>query len=141
MRMEEEFADAVFAQRCAKDASAHQIADVACATWRDINIILSPIIGQQGVAALIKRSLHLQHVNYPVLKAIQGSIILPGGFPALHALLIKETTTNAILINNSLLNTFYELLTNLIGVSITHQLLHSIFAPPSNGDPVQDILS
>lgn len=141
MKMEEEFADAVFAHRCAKDASACQIADTACASWRDITIVLSPIIGQQGVVALIKRSLHLQYVNYPALKAIHDSVILPGEFSALHALLIKNTTANAVLINNALLNTFYELLTNLIGVSITHQLLHSIYVSPSNGDPVQDILS
>ena len=140
MNTEEEFATLIFAQRCSKDASANEIADAACRTWRDINCALSPVIGQHGVVALIKRTLHLQHLHYPALKAIHGSRILPGEFPALHALLIKETSLNAVLINSALLNTFYELLTNLIGVSLTHQLLHSVLAPPSNGDPVQDNL-
>jgi len=141
MKTKEKFADSIFAQRCPKNASASQVADAACTIWHDINTALSPVIGQQGVVALIKRSLHLQHICYPVLKTIHGSKILPADFSALHTLLIKETTTNAVLINNALLNTFYELLTNLIGTSLTHQLLHVVFVPPSNGAPVQDILS
>jgi len=141
MKTEEEFAASIFAQRCPKDASAGQVADGACSIWRDINTALSPVIGQHGVVALIKRSLHLQCMYYPALKTIPGSKILPSEFLALHALLIKETTANAVLTNNALLNTFYELLTNLIGASLTHQLLHSVFAPPSNGAPVQDTLS
>lgn len=139
--MNEEFANSIFVQRCSKDASASQVADAACAIWRDITLALSPVIGQRGVVALIKRSLHLQHVNYPVLKTLYGSKILPGEFPALHAMLIKETTINAILINTALLNTFYELLINLIGAPLTHQFLHSVLAPPSSGDPLQDTLS
>lgn len=140
MKIKEEFADLIFAQRFAKDANASQIADAASATWRDINIALSPVIGQHGVVALIKRSIHLQHIRYPALQTLYGSSILPDEFSALHALLFKETATNAVLINNALLNTFYELLANLIGASLTNQLLHSVFATPSNGDPVQDTL-
>lgn len=141
MKVEQGSIETIFSCRYAKDATAIQIADAASATWRDINVVLSPIIGQKGVVALVKRSLHLQHPHYPVLKAIHGSKILPGDFPALHAILIKETNVNAALINDALLNTFYELLTNLIGATLTHQLLHSVLAPPSNGDPAQDILS
>ena len=75
------------------------------------------------------------------LKVIRDSKILPNDFPALHAVLVKETTANAVAINNALLNTFYELLSNLIGTSLTLQLLHSVFDQPSNGEPVQDTLS
>jgi len=141
MKVEQESLEPIFPCRYPKDATTHAIADAASATWRDINIALSPIIGQKGVAALVKRSLHLQHVDYPVLKAIHSSKILSSGFPTLHAVLIKETNLNAALINNALLNTFYELLTNLVGASLTHQLLHPVFVTPSNGDPVQDTLS
>ena len=141
MKTEQDFAIAIFAERYAKDASATQIADAATSTWRDIYTALSPIIGQRGVVILTKRCLHLQQRNYPSLKAIRDSKILPGEFPALHAVLVKETSANAVLINNALLNTFYELLSNLIGTSLTLQLLHSVFELPSNGDPVQDTLS
>lgn len=140
MKINEEFADLIFTQRFAKDANAGQIADAASATWRDINTALSPVIGQHGVVALIKRSLHLQHIYYPALKSIQGTSIVPDKFSALYALLIEETATNAVLINSALLNTFYGLLANLISASLTNQLLHSVFTASSNGDPVQDIL-
>lgn len=62
----------------------------------------------------------------------------PREFSALHAVLLQQTLTNAVLINNALLNTFYELLEYLIGASLIHQLLHSSFAPPAGGNPLQD---
>lgn len=142
MRTEEEFAESVVAWRCSKDASARQVADAASATWSNINGALSPIIGQHGVAALFKRSLHLQQINYPPLMAVRNSNILPGELTAeLHTFLAQQTNANAWLINSAILNIFYELLTNLIGNSLTHQLLHSLFSAPSSGDPAQDISS
>jgi len=141
MKTEKKFAYSIFAQRCPKNASVSQIADAACVIWHDINTALSPVIGQHGVVALIKRSLHLQCIHYPTLKVIHGSKVFPEKFSALHALLIKETSTNAVLVNSALLDTFYELLINLVGASLTHQLLHSVFAPPSNGAPAQDTSS
>jgi hypothetical protein len=68
MRTEEEFAESIVAWRCSKDASARQVADAASTIWSNINSAMSPIIGQHGVAALFKRSLHLQQVNYPWTK-------------------------------------------------------------------------
>jgi len=124
----------------AKDASATEIADNAILAWCDIYNALSPIIGQRGVIALTKRCLHLQQLNYPSLKIIRNSNIFPGEFSSLHAVLVNETSTNAALISSALLNTFYELLSNLIGETLTLQLLHSVFDAPSNGDPVQDTL-
>ena len=141
MKAEHDLAIAIFARRYAKDANISQISDAAISTWRDIYTALSPIIGQRGVVVLTKRCLHLQQLNYPSLKVIRDSNILPNDFPSLHAVLVKETTANAVAINNALLNTFYELLSNLIGTSLTLQLLHSVFDQPSNGEPVQDTLS
>lgn len=142
MRTEEEFAESIVAWRCSRDASARQVADAASATWSNINSALSSIIGQHGVAALFKRSLHLQQLNYPPLMAVRNSNILPGEFTAeLCALLAQQTNANAWLINSALLNTFYELLTNLIGNSLTHQLLNSLFSAPSSGEPAQDVSS
>lgn len=140
MKAVQDFAIETFARRYGEYANASQIAEAATSTWRDIYGLLSPIIGQRGVIILTKRCLHLQQLNYPSLKIIRDSKILPNEFSALHAVLAKETTANAILINSALLNTFYELLSNLIGTSLTLQLLHSVFDTPSNGDPVQDTL-
>jgi hypothetical protein len=142
MSTEEAFAELIVVWRCTKDTSAREVADAASATWSNINSALSPIIGQHGVAALFKRSLHLQQINYPPLMAVRNSNILPGEFTAeLHAFLTQQTNANAWLVNSAILNIFYELLTNLIGNSLTHQLLHSLFSAPSSGDPAQDISS
>lgn len=141
MKTELEFADTIGKWRAAGTTNALHIADAASATWRDIDVALSPIIGQRGVTALLKRSLHLAKVNHPFLIAVHDPVILPDEFPALHAALSKETPENAIIINSTLLNTFYELLVNLIGAALTRQLLHSIFEIPSSDDPVQDTLS
>lgn len=141
MKNESDFASAIFAGHYTEDASAIQIANAACKNWCAINNALSPVIGQKGVITLIKRSLQLQRQEYPALKTITDLNILSAKFPTLHAVLIKQTTSNAVLMNNALLNTFYELLTNLIGTELTHRLLHSVLVTPSNGDPVQDTLS
>jgi hypothetical protein len=134
-----DFATAVFADCSGKKLSAIEIADFACAIWRAIDLALSPTIGHKGVVALVKRSIYLQNQNYSALKTITNFKILV--FPALHAILVTQTVSDAVAINNALLNTFYELLINLIGTPLSHRLLHSVLVTPSNGDPVQDTLS
>lgn len=143
MSSEQEFADSIFAWRFAKKTNAKQVADAASAVWRDINIGLSPVIGQRGVIALLKRSVHLEQANFPALKTMHGLTLLPGEFSALHSVLAQQTSTHAVLMNSALLNRFYELLSNLIGASLSHQLLHSVFDTSSGGDsdPIQDTLS
>ena len=134
-----DFATAVFAECSGKDLSAIEVADSACACWRAIDMALTPIIGKKGVIALVKRSVNLQQRQYPALKTITSFKILV--FPALHTVLVTQTPDDAVAINNALLNTFYELLINLIGKTLSHRLLHSVLVTPFNGDPVQDTLS
>jgi hypothetical protein len=90
MKAVQDFAIEIFARRYGKDATASQIADAATSTWRDIYALLSPIIGQRGIVILTKRCLHLQQLNYPSLKVIRDSKILPNDFPALHAYSSKK---------------------------------------------------
>jgi hypothetical protein len=140
MKTQQGFAVEIFSKRYAKNATAIQIADAASSIWRDIYTALSPVIGPRGGVALTKRCLHLQQSIHPCLKPICESTVLPNGFPSLHAVLAKETSANAVLVNTALLNTFYELLSNLIGTSLTRTLLHSVFDAPSNGEPEEDTL-
>lgn len=140
MKPNQTFADSIFAWRVAENMSSRQIADAASASWRALNIALSPIIGQRGVTALFKRSLHLARLDYPILKNVVGATILPGEFGALHAVLAGETSDSAVIINSTILNIFYELLTNLIGNTLTQQILNSVFDTTSSGDPAQDTL-
>lgn len=126
IRTEQDFARSFFCFRYAHDANTNQIASAAQETWRDINIILMPIIGRRGVIALIKRSVHLQQAKYKLLDEIQVARICPEKFSALHTILIKQNHANADLISSALLNCFYDLLINFIGAPLAHQLFHAV---------------
>ena len=120
---------AALSQRTAEGADAGRIADLAALTWRDIDAALSPIIGQRGVAALYKRSLHLTRACYPWLATVYESTLQDGDFTALQTALSQQTSSAAAAGNSTLLRTFYDLLSNLIGQSLTERLLKSV----SNG--------
>ncbi|HET7159160.1 MAG TPA: hypothetical protein VFI62_09200 [Burkholderiales bacterium] len=119
-------------------ADAVRIAQLAASTWRDIDAALSRIIGQRGVAALYKRSLHLTHGRHPCLTAVYEGKLEPGDFAALQTALSQQTSQNAAAAHGALLQAFYDLLVHLIGASLTQQLLRSVCNPHTSGDAAQD---
>ncbi len=127
-----------FAQLAADGADASRIAGAAVGQWRQIDAALAPIIGKPGVAALFKRSLHLTRTNHPGLHALSESTVQPAEYAGLHAALAQETNVDAALTNDALLQTFRDLLSNLIGDSLTERLLRSAWNLPSSGDAAQD---
>ena len=131
----------IFARRSAAHPDVQKMADIVISIWKDIDNALAPIIGQRGVTALFKRSLHLARAEYPMLLPIHELVIIPGEFIAIRTLLSPLTAEEAIEVHNDLLNIFYGLLTSFIGASLTQRLLHSVFDTPSDGDAAQDILS
>jgi hypothetical protein len=118
-------------QLAADGADGQRIADRAVATWRDIDTALSPIIGGRGVAALFKRSLLLTEPRHTSLVAANEDVGASGDFAPLRARLSAQTAENAIAANGALLKTFVDLLTNLIGASLTERLLQSVLDTPS----------
>ena len=126
------------AQLAAHGANVGQIADAAVATWRSIDAVLSPIIGQRGVAALYKRSLYLSRGDHPWLAAAAEDALQPDDFTALHRALAKQTSVNAAAANGALLTIFSDLLNSLIGASLTERLLQSVWSHPSSGHAVQE---
>jgi hypothetical protein len=108
-------------------APGGQIADAAISVWHDINVALSPIIGQRGVMALYKRSLALTRADYPWLGAAQEHSLHPDDFAALQQALALQTRPNAAAANGALLQRFTELLNNLIGPSLSERLLRSVW--------------
>jgi hypothetical protein len=119
-------------------ADAAQIADAAVTIWRDINAALSPLIGQRGVTALYKRSLYLSRGDYPWLAAVAEGALHASDFTSLRTALAQQTSANASAANGVLLNAFTELLTNLVGVSLTERLLLSVWEHHSNGHSEQE---
>jgi hypothetical protein len=122
-----------------EEAESRRIAESATATWHDINTALSPIIGQRGVSGLYKRCLNLTSADHPWLAAAQEAFPEAGEFDALQRALSQQTSSVAAAASAALLQTFYTLLTTLIGVSLTTQLLQSVRGfPPGGHAPSQD---
>ena len=122
----------------ADGADAGQIADAAIAVWTSIHSALSPVIGPRGSAALYHRSLHVSRVLYAWLPGANEASAEPAGFGALRSALALQTAVDAAAAHDTMLNTFLELLTALIGESLSERLLQGVWAPPSGGDAVKD---
>jgi hypothetical protein len=128
----------VLEQLVAEGAVAARIADKTVSMWHDIDAVLSPIIGQRGVAALYKRSLYLVRADYPWLAVVHEGALKPDEFAALQTALLQQTSSNAATASGALLQTFFDLLTNLIGKSLTERLLRSVWVNTTGGNAEQD---
>ena len=115
------------------------------ATWVEIDVALTPIIGHQGVTALYKRSVHLTARTHPWLAAVldgsgnsngetgassasSASLDVGANMDALRSVFLHQDASAASAAGEMLLRTFFELLTSLIGASLTERLLHSVWA-------------
>lgn len=127
-----------FVHSLAKDASAGQVADTALVIWRDIDAALSPIIGGQGVAALLRRSQYLVRDVHPWLASLQHDVPAARAFDALHAALAAQAAPDSMQGNVALMQVFEDLLASLIGASLCERLLRSVLTPPSSGPAAQD---
>lgn len=129
---------AALAHRLGKAADHAQITDAIVSFCQEVDTALRPVIGQQGVAALYKRSLFLNARTYPWLADIYEGVKTAIDFAALKALLSKQSGADAAASGGALLQTFYDLLATLIGLSLTEQLLRSVWPVSSNGQARQD---
>ena len=138
---------AMFARQSAADADADADADgatiakMAVSIWRDVGIALSPIIGQGGVDALFKRSLHLTRIAHPCLATVLENVAQPDAVAALQAVLAQQISATAVAANLALLQNFQDLLTSLIGLSLTERLLRPVWDKSSSSQAEQDIAS
>ena len=96
------------------------------------------MIGLRGSTALYERSLHLAQSDFLWLGAAHPGAAQPGRFEALRSVLILQTPEQAAAAQDFLLQTFINLLTDLIGASLTRRLLQAAWEPPSSGHAVED---
>jgi hypothetical protein len=88
---------------------------------------VTPVIGDNGIDAILKRSLHLTSVVFPWLAGSDGQMD-NDSFPArLAELMSGRETVVAAQAGSSLLITFTELLATLIGNSLTRRLLDPVW--------------
>ncbi|WP_457096712.1 hypothetical protein [Lysobacter sp. P5_B9] len=120
--------------------TAGQVADTMVSTWQDIDAVLSPIIGQLGVAMLYKRSLYLIGPAHPWLAGMHEGKQASVDLAALKSAFAQQSSSaNAAAAGGAFLHTFHDLLSSLVGPSLTERLLRSAWAHFSSGPPAQDI--
>lgn len=132
---------APLASRVEDENSAAQIAAACGAVWLELDSALAPIVGSRGVSALGQRSLHLASAAHPWLAARQpgGPTTLDSGL--LVSLLATRNSDDAAAAADTFLQTVHELLTGLIGESLTERLLRTVWGPPdtpTNSTSAQD---
>ena len=129
---------ASLAHRVGPNADTARIAHAIISILQDIEATLTPVIGQQGVAALYRRSLHLCGSTYPRLAntcdRVQPGLVLT----ALKSVLVEQSEADALFFGETLLTLFYELLTTLIGPSLTARLLRGVWEPSLSDTPSQE---
>ncbi len=128
---------ASLAFRVSQSDDASHVALAIGSAWNDIERALTPVLGRRGVAALYKRSLHLNAAAYPWLAQMPAGAddALAIDLLPLRSMLARQSGTAAAEVGAVLIHTFIELLSDLIGNSLSERLLGSVWASPSNGGP------
>jgi len=126
-----------FVGSLAQDVSSDEVAEAAVLIWRDIDAALAPIIGQQGVAALLRRSQYLLRDTYPWLGSCPPDGPGASAFDALKSALGAQAAADSAQANGALLQVFHDLLSSLIGASLSERLLRSAWTLTSVQDDPQ----
>lgn len=111
------------------NADTARIAQAIISTLQDMDSALTPIIGQQGVAALYRRSLHMCAATHPRLASTFDRVQPGMDLTALKSVIVEQSEADALFFGEVWLTTFYELLTTLIGPSLTARLLRGVWEP------------
>ena len=127
------------ARRLGEGAGGADIAEETVALWHEIDSALAPIIGKAGVAALYRRSLHVSSAVHPWMAARHDGIQTAMDPAALKPLLAEQSTAEAAAGSSAVLQTFHELLSTLIGPSLTGQLLGPVWGSPNSGAEARDM--
>jgi hypothetical protein len=126
------------AERVENGANAAQIADAIVSAWQEIEAVLSPIVGQRGVAMLYKRSLYLIGPAHPWLAGMHEGVQTAVDLAALKSVFAQQNSTDAAAAGGAFLQTFHDLLASLVGPALTEQLLRPVWAHFPSGPPAQD---
>jgi hypothetical protein len=129
---------ALLAGAVSDGASSRQVAEMVASAFRSIDQALTPIIGQRGVAALYKRSMHLASRAHPWLPRSREGVHPAMDVTALTTELALQTAAAGAAAGGQLLQTFCELLTSLIGPSLTERLLRTVWATFLSGPSAQE---
>jgi hypothetical protein len=127
--------------RRAHDPSDVDVAAAAVAVWRDVDTALRPVIGQRGVVALFNRSVQLTAAAHPWLGTLSQDPQAEFQFSAVADLFSQQEEPAAVAGGDALLLAFHQLLSSLIGASLTERLLRPAFSLTTGASPRQDSAS
>ena len=119
-------------------ASSEEVAALVTTTLVRIDLALSPIVGQRGMAALYKRSLHISRPMHPWLPTAAEAAEAEMDLADLTAALATRTSADTAAAGAQLLKSFRALLTTLIGESLTERLLRPVWATLLSGPTARD---
>ncbi|QIE29655.1 hypothetical protein [Caballeronia sp. SBC2] len=126
------------ALRVGRSSDSTQIADAVAQIWSEAEAALIPIIGREGVAALLRRSIFLSTSAYAWFSDLPNGDVKAINFGAVELLIANQPAEEAKRGGAALLLQFYELLTNLIGPSLAERILQSAWVDSSRGKSAQD---
>ncbi|MEP7056368.1 MAG: hypothetical protein ABI809_01165 [Caldimonas sp.] len=121
-----------------KGGDAADVAETIVSTWQKIDAALHPIIGKGGVAALYKQSLYLAGARRPFFAEMHQRSATELDLAALKSVLEQQSGEGAAASGQALLQTFHELLTRMVGSSLTERLLRPVHEG-LRGPSAQDI--
>lgn len=125
----------VLAPRSGDDVDCRAVADRALWSWEQMAFHLQPLIGETGFQALYARTVHLTVPRFTGLTPARQSESLDAAFRKLRADLEALPPPEAVQASKMLLDTFTELLSTMIGESLTSRILRSAWTEePSNSN-------
>jgi hypothetical protein len=128
----------ILALRVGQSTDSKQIARALAETWSEAEAALIPIIGAEGVAALLRRSIFLSSAAHAWFAALPKSARRVSDFGAVSSLIAEQPAQEALAGSTSLLLQFYNLLTSLIGLSLAERILETAWIGLSRGESAQD---
>lgn len=122
----------------ASGADASHVALAVVSTWTEIKQTIEPVVGARGVAALYERSLYLVRPEHPWLVPVPQSAEIEMNLESLEAVLMQQDSATAAAGGTAHLQKFYEVLSSLIGLSLSDGLLRFIWEKSTNGSTALD---
>jgi hypothetical protein len=129
----------VLAPRSGDDVDCRAVADRALWSWEQMAFHLQPLIGEAGFQALYARTVHLTIPHFSGLTPARQSESLDAAFRKLRADLEVLAPAEAVQASKMLLDTFTELLSTMIGESLTSRILRSAWTDESSNSNDQEM--
>jgi hypothetical protein len=118
---------------------ADAIAEATFIIWNLVEGKLAPVIGMKGVDVLFRRSMHLTTFSFPWLASAEVHTDNASLFASIKARLASGETDASTEAGCTFLLILTELLTTLIGESLTWRLLGTVWKFPSPNSEQENV--